>query len=484
MPLMEKREKIYPRAKMIATLGPSSHTKEVVQSLAKEGATLFRLNLSHANQQEIVRFSQIIREVSSEISIPLSIIADLPGPKIRIHDLSFPIPITKGEILYFSKTDSFPLPAENQVVLQLNYPDALEDVNINDSIYIDDGQIQVRVISEDTQFLLCESLQDGTIKPNKGVNFPHSHLHICYPTDEDIEWIHFLCSHHYCDYLALSFVRTVGDVERIKEIANAYTPMAGIIAKIEKHEALRNLPAIIQSSDAIMVARGDLGIEMPIEEIPLLQKDIISQCNLMGKPVITATQMLESMITSPTPTRAEAADIANAIMDGSDALMLSAETAVSSNPVNVIQVMKRIMTKTEVKLSHKSSCGSLAETLQSEPSEAIANGAARIAGLIHASCIVCLTSSGSTARRIAKFRPSVPVYVFTNSDHVCRICELFWGCRAFQANLTEDIQQSIRLVKNQLLQLSLIHPADKIVFTLGIPMGVAGSTNLIQIVTA
>lgn len=194
--------------------------------------------------------------------------------------------------------------------------------------------------------------------------------------------------------------------------------------------------------------------------------------------------MLESMITSPTPTRAEAADIANAIMDGSDALMLSAETAVSSNPVNVIQVMKRIMTKTEVKLSHKSSCGSLAETLQSEPSEAIANGAARIAGLIHASCIVCLTSSGSTARRIAKFRPSVPVYVFTNSDHVCRICELFWGCRAFQANLTEDIQQSIRLVKNQLLQLSLIQPADKIVFTLGIPMGVAGSTNLIQIVTA
>ncbi|MCE5222875.1 pyruvate kinase [bacterium] len=484
MTMMDKRDWFYPRAKIIATLGPSSHTKEAISAMVLEGATLLRINLSHTNQEEIAHYVQLIREVSTEVNLPLSIIADLPGPKIRIHDLSFPLQIRKGETLYFSKSETAPYPTENQLVVKLNYPDALEDVNINEAIYIDDGQIQVRVISEDTNFLICEALNDGTIKPNKGVNFPYSNLHICYPTDEDIEWIHFLCSHHFCDYLALSFVRTVGDVERIKDLASAYSPMVGIIAKIEKHEALRNLPAIIHAADAVMVARGDLGIEMPIEDIPLLQKDIISQCNLMGKSVITATQMLESMITSVTPTRAEAADISNAILDGSDALMLSAETAVSSDPVNVIHVMKKIITKTEVKHCNKVSWGGLAETLQSEPSEAIANGAARIASLIHASCIVCLTSSGSTARRIAKFRPNVPIYVFTNSDHVCRICELFWGCRAFRTYLTEDVQQSIQHVKTQLMQLSLIQPMDKIVFTLGTPMGIAGSTNLIQIVTA
>lgn len=479
----EKKEKFYPRAKIIATLGPSSDKKEMIRTLAKEGATLFRLNLSHASQDEVAQYVQMIRSVSEEISLPLSIIADLPGPKIRIHNLSFPVPINKGELVYFSKTSTPYLHIENTLILQLNYPDAFEDVNLHDAIYIDDGQIRLQVTTEDDQFLICEALNQGTIKPNKGVNFPHSHLHISYPTDEDIDWIHFLCSHHYCDYLALSFVRTVGDVERIKEIASSYQPVVGIIAKIEKHEALRNLPAIIQSSDAVMVARGDLGIEMPIEDIPLLQKDIISQCNSMGKSVITATQMLESMVTSVTPTRAEAADISNAILDGSDALMLSSETAISNDPANVVQVMKKIMMKTEIKNSVKLGVSCWGDIMQNDSSEAIANGASRIASLVHASCIVCLTSSGSTARRIAKFRPNVPIYVFTNSDHVCRLSELFWGCRAFKTYLTEDVQQSIQHVKNQLLKDSLVQPLDKIVVTLGIPMGVAGSTNLIQIVT-
>lgn len=203
----------------------------------------------------------------------------------------------------------------------------------------------------------------------------------------------------------------------------------------------------------------------------------------MGKSVITATQMLESMVTSVTPTRAEAADISNAILDGSDALMLSSETAISNDPANVVQVMKKIMMKTEIKNSVKLGVSCWGDIMQNDSSEAIANGASRIASLVHASCIVCLTSSGSTARRIAKFRPNVPIYVFTNSDHVCRLSELFWGCRAFKTYLTEDVQQSIQHVKNQLLKDSLVQPLDKIVVTLGIPMGVAGSTNLIQIVT-
>jgi len=471
------------RAKIIATLGPASADFDTMKSLVLEGATLFRINLSHAEKDEVSRDVAQIRKVSETLNQPIAIIADLPGPKVRIHNLAHEFSIEKGERVTICKSENHSIDRENEKTLEINYPEIIEDINTGDGIYIDDGQIRLRVIQKDNNLLACEAMNSGLIKPNKGINFPHSHIRIVFPTETDIEWIQFLCENDYCDYMALSYVRTVGDIERIKELIRNRNKQMGIIAKIEKHEAIQNLDSIINASDIVMVARGDLGIEMPIEDIPHIQKDIIRRCNRLGKPVITATQMLESMIHSQTPTRAEAADIANAILDGTDALMLSAETAVSSDPVRVVKMMRRIIEKSESTIDPRKNWGEVATTVATDVSDAIAYSAARSANFIKASCIICLTSSGSTARRIAKYRPDVPIYVLTDSVKVRNLSELFWGTKPLMVPLTRDVQESIEIARKFLLENHFAKPGDKGVFTLGIPMGVSGSTNLIEVIT-
>lgn len=477
--------KLHSRAKIIATIGPSSNSPLIVKKLIEAGATVFRFNLSHKQEDELINEVKVIREVSDSLRVNTATIADLPGPKIRVHGLADNLEIEKREKITIlkdaPKVDYKFLPTEKYILI--NYPDIIYDINVGEYVYIDDGLIKLKAIDKDENYIICEALNTGVIKPNKGVNLPFTKLHIGYPVETDIKWLKLITSLDLCDYIALSFVRSSGDVERIREIIKEGGRNIGIVSKIEKYEAIQNLQNIIKSSDAIMVARGDLGIEAPIEEIPFLQKDIIRKCNIAGKPVITATQMLESMVTSPTPTRAEVTDVANAILDGTDAVMLSAETAASVNPEIVVQTMQRIVQKSESKMDYKKLWNILSETVQNDVSDAIAFSAARVAGDVNASCIVCLTSSGSTARRIAKYRPEIPILALSSSKRVENICELFWGVKPLEANLTNNVEESIEISKHIILEKEYAKSGDKIVFTLGTPMGVSGTTNLVEVIT-
>lgn len=478
-------EKVYipkNRAKIIATLGPASEDIDILKNIIKEGATLFRINLSHAIEEEVLHDVAILRKVALDMKQPIAVIADLPGPKIRIHNLDQEFLINKGDKVTICGSPVNCINQEKEKVLEVNYPEILDDISTGDAIYIDDGQIRFRVTEKNYQFIVCESMNSGLIKPNKGMNFPNSHIRIEFPTDIDMNWINFLTKHQCCDYIALSYVRSVGDIERVKELIRKGSQSIGIITKIEKHEAIQNMESVIAASDIVMVARGDLGIEMPIEDIPHIQKNIIHKCNILGKPVITATQMLESMVHSQTPTRAEAADIANAILDGTDTLMLSAETAISDDPVLVVKTMRRIIEKSESMVDKQKNWIDLSKTVQNDVSDAIAFSAARTANFIKASCIVCLTSSGSTARRIAKYRPDVPIYVITEDPIVFNLSELFWGTKPILLPLTENVQESIQIASDYLLACQYVKKGDRVVVTLGIPMGVAGSTNLIEVV--
>ncbi len=470
------------QAKIIATVGPASSSPDVVASLIRAGATLFRINLSHATPEKVIELEKIIREGSKIANKNVGIIADIPGPKLRISNLESEICVAAGEqvCLVHEQCQPCDYPVDNAI--SINYPEVIEDVNVKEYLFIDDGTIRLKAIDKEADYVLFEALNTGVIKPNKGVHLPRTQMRIGFPTNEDLKWISFLCDHDLCDFMALSYIRSVGDVQRVRGIIKEKKKNIYLISKIEKHEAIAQLEEITRASDGVMVARGDLGIELPIEDIPSIQKRIIKYCNNTGVPVITATQMLESMVESPTPTRAEVADIANAILDGTDVVMLSAETAMSRDPELVVKTMRKIIEKTESHIDYKQLIDSQSRHIHHDVSDAIANSASRIAQGINASSIVCLTSSGSTARRISKYRPSAPIYSITNDKHVVNACELMWGVIPLLAPLNDDVQKSIDGAIKYLIDQRLAKSGDKVVITLGIPMGVSGSTNMIQVV--
>jgi pyruvate kinase len=465
------------KTKIIATIGPSSSNVETLIALMKVGATVFRLNLSHITKQKAEELVEVIRKAANQIGVAATIIADLPGPKVRISNLDENVSIDEGDEITIVRTP------KSKDDISLNYPEILDDLSIGETLFIDDGQIRLKISSRDKNFMNCTALNSGLLKPNKGINFPLSKIQIVFPTENDIEWLSFLCKKELCDYVAVSYVRGAGDIFRIRGIIKDYKVNIGIIAKIEKHEALKDLENIVQLSDGVMVARGDLGLEISIEDIPHIQKHIIRLCNKMGKPVITATQMLESMIKSATPTRAEAADIANAILDGTDAVMLSAESAVSSNPVWVVETMRKIVSRAEKAFDKENFNSIMVHTVQNNISDAIAFSAARTAGYINASCVVCLTSSGSTARRIAKYRPDAAIIAICDNEKTQNQCGMFWRTRAYYLSLHENVQETMKITQEFLLNHRLVSPGDKIVVTMGMPLGHKGNTNLIQVLT-
>ncbi len=465
------------KTKIIATIGPSSSDYDTLQKLMKAGATIFRLNLSHLNKGKAEELVTTIRKASKDLDIPATVIADLPGPKVRISHLKQNVSIEEGEEITIVRTP------KNEDDISVNYPEILDDLSIGETLFVDDGQIRLKISTRDKNFINCTALNGGVLKPNKGINFPLSKIQIVFPTENDIDWLGFLCKKDICDYVAVSYVRGAGDIFRIRGIIKDYNVNIGIIAKIEKHEAIKDLENIIQLSDGVMVARGDLGLELSIEDIPHIQKSIIRLCNKMGRPVITATQMLESMIKSATPTRAEAADIANAILDGTDAVMLSAESAVASNPVWVVKTMKKIVVKAEKAFEKENFDNTMTHAVQNNVSDAIAFSAAKTAGYINASCVVCLTSSGSTARRIAKYRPDASIIAVCSDERIQNQCGLFWRTRAYHLSLNENVQESMAITQEFLLNNHLVSPGDKIVVTMGIPLGHKGNTNLIQVIS-
>lgn len=463
------------KTKIIATLGPASSTSSVICKLMDAGADLFRLNFSHGSNADKGRIIDLIRSLSKRRNKEVAILADLQGPKIRTGRMvNGAIPLRKGENISITTDEVLGQPG----MISTIYKALPDDVRPGSRILMDDGLIELKVQSVTERVVNCTVIEGGILKDLKGINLPGVNVSSPSLTDKDRIDLEF-CLEKGVDYIALSFVRKSEDVEELKRIITERGLSTPVIAKIEKPEALRNFKSILHVADAIMVARGDLGVEINAEKVPLIQKKIIAACNEAGKPVITATQMLESMILHPRPTRAETSDVANAILDGTDAVMLSGETASGSFPVQAVRTMVKIALDVE-----GSGLRGMA-TRQPPPAKiaipvAVAEAACLAAATVKAKSVVVFTQSGATAGRIARFRPQLPIIAFTSSLEIRRRLALFWGVKALPVGTMANTDQQIALVEETLLETGFKR-GDVVVITMGVPLGSSGSTNLMKV---
>lgn len=465
------------RTKIVATIGPATQKPEVLRSLIEAGATTLRLNFSHGTHEDHQRSVRLIRQVSFELNQPVGILQDLQGPKIRLGRFE------DGSI-HLNKGDEFTLTSRavpgTSRISSVTYEPLAQEVPSGATILLDDGKVEMKVEAVDPEQgeLHCRVVVGGVLSNNKGVNFPGVYLSIKALTDKDKKDLLFGLDQGV-DWVALSFVRNPQDVLEIKEmIANAGKRVP-VIVKIEKHEAIEQMDAILSLSDGVMVARGDLGVELPPEEVPILQKRLINTANRLGIPVITATQMLDSMVNNPRPTRAEVSDIANAILDGTDAVMLSNETAVGKYPVEAVATMAKVALRTE-----QEHYGSDAQDMVGSPRSipnAISQAVARIASQLNASAIMTLTKSGATARNVSKFRPQTPILAVTPHVAVSRQLQLVWGVRPLIVLDLPSASQTFQAAMNVAQEKGFLREGDLVVMTAGTLQGVSGSTDLIKV---
>lgn len=468
------------RTKIVATIGPATSSPEVLRDLIEAGATTLRLNFSHGTHEDHQRSIRLIRQLSFELNQPVGILQDLQGPKIRLGRFS------SGSIV-LSKGDRFILTSESvpgtQEISSVTYEPLASEVPAGATILLDDGKVEMVVekVDRNARQLHCQVVVGGKLSNNKGVNFPGVYLSIKALTDKDRKDLLFGLDQGV-DWVALSFVRNPQDVLEIKEIIANAGKLVPVIVKIEKHEAIEQMEAILSLSDGVMVARGDLGVELPAEDVPLLQKRLIVTANQLGIPVITATQMLDSMVNSPRPTRAEVSDVANAILDGTDAVMLSNETAVGNYPVEAVATMARIAVRIE---RESNTCHAQADTKRSIPNS-ISQGVSQIAAQLGASAIMTLTKTGATARNVSKFRPQTPILAVTPHVDVARRLQVVWGVKPLLVLDLHSTSQTFKAAINVAQEKHLLQEGDLVVMTAGALQGVPGSTNLIkvEIVTA
>lgn len=424
------------KTKLVATIGPSCSTDEVVEQMILAGVNIFRLNFSHGKHADHLESIERIRRVSTTLGITTGILQDIQGPKIRIGEVEGgEVQLEPGSIFKLITT---PVVATAEVA-SVTYPRLLEDIKPGSVVLIDDGRLEVVVESVSEDALVTRVKVGGKLKPKKGVNFPGTPLGISIITDKDKEDLKFGAKHNI-DLVAASFVQSASDVLEVKSFLKEHGSKSPVIAKIERREAVYSLQEILAVADGVMVARGDLGVEMPPEDVPLIQKQIIRQANIAGRPVITATQMLDSMINAPRPTRAEASDVANAILDGTDAVMLSNETAAGSYPLEAVSTMCRIITKTEqMQLGLPQS--DLEPDGHRQLSEAITGAATHLASEINAAAIVVPSFSGATARLVSKYRPRCLIIATSSNADVCRQMMLVWG--VYPLHLTGDSPEEL-----------------------------------------
>lgn len=462
------------RTKIVATIGPATSSPEVLKELIKAGATTLRLNFSHGTHEDHQRNIRTIRQTAFELNQPVGILQDLQGPKIRLGRFE------NGSII-LNKGDRFTLTSELQPGTQeiscVTYDLLAEEVPAGATILLDDGRVEMIVeeVDQAKRALHCRVVVGGPLSNNKGVNFPGVYLSIKAMTDKDRQDLMFGLDQGV-DWVALSFVRNPQDVLEIKELIASAGKQTPLIVKIEKHEAIEEMEAILSLSDGVMVARGDLGVELPAEDVPILQKRLIATSNRLGIPVITATQMLDSMVSSPRPTRAEISDVANAILDGTDAVMLSNETAVGKYPVEAVETMARIAVRIEQeKLSRN-----LKDTSRSIPN-AISQAVGQIAEQLQSAAIMTLTKTGSTARNVSKFRPKTPILAVTPHVDVARQLQLVWGVRPLLVLDLPSTGQTFQAAINVAQEKHLLAEGDLVVMTAGTLQGVPGSTDLIKV---
>ncbi len=462
------------RTKIVATIGPATSKPEVLRALIENGATTLRLNFSHGTHDDHQRSIRLIRQTAFELNQPVAILQDLQGPKIRLGRFE------TGSIV-LNNGDRFILTSEllpgTQEISSVTYDRLAEEVPPKATILLDDGKVEMLVeeIDRSTRQLHCRVIVGGTLSNNKGVNFPGVYLSIKALTDKDRVDLMFGLDRGV-DWVALSFVRNPQDVLEIKELISSAGKQVPVIAKIEKHEAIDQMEAILSLCDGVMVARGDLGVELPAEEVPILQKRLIITANRLGIPIITATQMLDSMVNNPRATRAEISDVANAILDGTDAVMLSNETAVGKYPIEAVKTMARIAERIE----EEQIVAHVSDIRQSIPN-AISQAVSQIADTLKAAAIMSLTKTGATARNVSKFRPKTPILAVTPHVDVARQLQLVWGVKPLLVLDLPSTGQTYQAAINVALENQLLVEGDLVVITAGTLQGVSGSTDLIKV---
>jgi pyruvate kinase len=462
------------RVKVVATLGPASAAPEVIEKLFLAGADVFRINMSHSSHETARALGRIVRDVSAKHRHPLGILCDLQGPKLRIGEIQGNrVFVNDGATFRFDGVD---VPGSAERVF-LPHPQIFEAIQPGHRMLIDDGRVRMRVVEKTARAIVAEVVAGGALSSRKGMSLPDTLVPISPLTEKDRADLDCALTLG-ADWIALSFVQRADDVVEAKKLIDG---RASVLVKIEKPSAIDDLDAIIAAGDGFMVARGDLGVEMPVERVPGLQKQITRRARGAGKPVVVATQMLESMTSSPMPTRAEVSDVATAVFDGADAVMLSAESAVGQFPVEAIEMMDRIAIEVESDPSYEAFVHATEFHPQPTGADAIAAAASTIAGTVKVAAILCYTATGSTALRVARERPNLPVIGLTPVARTAQCLTLVWGIQTVLTSDPEDLADMVRKACRIAFEEGFVRAGDGVVITCGVPLGTAGATNMIRL---
>ncbi len=465
------------KTKIVCTIGPKSNEITALSSMIATGMDVARINLSHGTHKEHSDNIRKVHESAETVNKRVAILADLSGPKIRTGKTATGLISLKEGTLFSLVT--MPVPG-NESEVYVSYQNLPQEVGEGDTILLADGQIELRVESIKPDRVVCRVAVGGELVSYQGVNIPGKELSIQPITEKDKEDLHFAVSKEV-DWIAMSFVTKADDITALQAILKEEGRRIPVIAKIEKREAALNIEQILDVADGIMIARGDLGVEMPTEEVPIIQKKIIAAAMKKGRPVITATQMLESMVEAPRPTRAEASDVANAIFDGTDALMLSAETAVGKYPIEAVKIMSSIAKKTEENINYARLLAAKADWVAGNITDAISYAACELATDIGAKAIITATQTGNTARRVAKYRPPVPILALSSDAIVVGQLNLSWGVFAVKVPNSENVDETLAKAVEVAAAQNFINRGDRIVITAGALVNIPGSTNLIKV---
>lgn len=469
---------IHHNTKIVATVGPSSNSYENLLALAKEGVAIFRLNFSHGSHEEHAQVIQHIHKINKEHEVHLGILCDLQGPKLRIGQIeNDALEVKPGDILHFTNKPCI----GNKDGIYMSYEKFSEDVNLGETILIDDGKFVFEVVETNKKDLVkIKCLFGGILSSNKGVNLPETKISLPSLTEKDLLDLDFILTQSI-NWIALSFVRKAEDIEDLIKRIEQTKHSAKVIAKIEKPEAVKNIDSIIKISNGIMIARGDLGVEYPLERLPTIQKLIIGKCIQRARPVIVATQLMDSMIHNPSPTRAEVTDVANAVLDGTDAVMLSGETSIGLHPVNVVQAMNKIIFEAEKHYTINIKKPKPSDKSSTFLSDVVCFNAAKTAEDIKAKAIIGLTISGYTAFKTSSYRPRCPIYIFSSAVHMLGTLNLVWGVKCYFYNKMTSTDETIEDLIEILKKYDRVKSGDLVVNTGSMPLHKKLRTNMLKV---
>jgi pyruvate kinase len=470
-------EKIsYNKTKIVATVGPASSAKEMLRALVKEGVDVFRLNFSHGSHEDHLKVIHHVREINKEMGTNVALLQDLQGPKIRVNEMKPGIEIVAGQELIITTREVL---GTNELV-STSYENLPNDVKVGDMVLIDDGKIELKVTEVRDIDVVCKVIYGGPLKSRKGINLPFTKVSAPSLTEKDMEDLLFGLKHKV-DWVALSFVRKAKDIEYLRSIIDKHQSTTRIVAKIEKPEALENIDSVIAATDAVMVARGDLGVEIWMEEVPMVQKMLVAKCNMAAKPVIVATQMMESMIENPRPTRAETNDVANAVMDGADALMLSAETAAGKYPIEVIRSMVRTIGSVEKQADIFYKFREIDPQSTNFFNDSLILTACKLAKDVNAKAIVGMTQLGYSAYKAASHRPNANIFAFTSNDSILNTMNLVWATKAYHYDKASSTDETIADVEAILKRDGHVKSGDTFIILASMPIQERGRSNMIKV---